>query len=90
MLWAKVHVADQEAGNNFAIAGAVESLAFSFELKPELASIDEIAVVCNGDVPNPALTKYRLCVSQRARSGSAVSVMADRHVAGQRFLELLR
>jgi hypothetical protein len=63
------------------IAARLEDRAGTHELVPELARIDEVAVVRDSNLSVCAVDKERLCVAQPAFTGGRVSRMTDREVA---------
>jgi hypothetical protein len=64
--------------------------AVGSELGPELAGVDEVAVVAERDRPRPAVVDERLRIRPGARAGRGVAGVADRELAVEPAELLLR
>ena len=76
--------------DDFGVAARLEDRAVADELVAQLARVDEVAVVGDGDLAVGAVDQERLRVLELALAGGRVARVADGEVPGQRLERLLR
>jgi hypothetical protein len=72
-----------ELDDDFGIGGGLEVGAIALEAGAEVAEIDEVAVVCDGDESPGGVDADGLSVEQGRVAGSGVAGVADGHGAGE-------
>ena len=75
--------------DDLGVAAGLKNRAVAYELIAQLARVDEVAVVRDGDLPVRAIDQDRLGVLQPAFASCRVSRVTDRDVAGQRVQRAL-
>ena len=76
--------------DDLGVAAGLEDRAAADELVAQLARVDQVAVVGDGDLAVRAVDQDRLRVLELALAGGRVARVADREVPGQRLERLLR
>jgi hypothetical protein len=72
-----------ELHDDFGVGGGLEVSAVAFEAGAEVAEVDQVAVVRDGDEALGGVDADGLGVEQRRVAGGGVAGVADGHVAGQ-------
>ena len=71
--------------DDFGVAAGLEDRAAADQLVAQLARVDEVAVVADGDLAVRAVDEERLGVLELALAGGRIARVADGDVAGQRL-----
>ena len=78
-----------EVQDDFGVAAGLEDRSVADQLVAQLAGVDEVAVVADGDLAVGAVDEERLRVLELALAGGRVAGVPDRDVAGKRLERLL-
>jgi len=84
-----MHISNEQPSDDLGIARGIEMLSLGFQFSAKLHRVDQIAVMCDGDVSNDCLAEDRLSISRRVCAGRAVAGVTYGEVAGQGLEDFL-